>query len=104
MQLTDSARLFFDDCIEASMASAIRVSALLGLFNILNKATVAIAYFGKQGAKKRYMGECANESRIRLVSDGEVLEAAPAARRQGARYGKKDDFCDTHSEITQILQ
>ncbi|KAM0713465.1 hypothetical protein Q7P37_010427 [Cladosporium fusiforme] len=41
----DSARLLLDDSIEESLVSAIRVSAMLGLYNLLNKATVAIAYF-----------------------------------------------------------
>ena len=44
---TDAAKHFFDDCIEASLSSATKVSALLGLYNLLNKSTVAIAFFGR---------------------------------------------------------
>jgi hypothetical protein len=43
----DAARHFFDACIEASLSSAIKVSAFLALYNLPNKSTVAIAFFGR---------------------------------------------------------
>lgn len=43
----DGAKLFLPDCIEASPLSAMKACALLGLFNLLNKATVALSFIGK---------------------------------------------------------
>lgn len=41
------AKQLLDDCLEMSPLASMKVCALLGLVNLLNKATVALAYLGK---------------------------------------------------------
>ena len=43
----EATKTLLEDCIETAPLRAIKVSALLAMCNIINKATVAIAYVGK---------------------------------------------------------
>jgi hypothetical protein len=45
-----TARQLLDECIERTPLRAVKVCAILAMCNIVNKATVALAYIGKHPA------------------------------------------------------